>query len=551
VAEEPGGVLSGDLGSIDRRTFLKGVGVAGAGLAGASVLAACGGSSSGNTATHPSASTAFSGNTGTPPTPSRGGTLRVGIAGNGTSETYDPFIVSTPIDTLHTACVFDPMIRPAPYYGRENCLILEWNANNDATEWELKIRPGVTWHDGKPFTPQDVIYTMRAMAAPTSLASYAVANVRLNELKQVGQYNLRVPLSIPIADLPGYFIYTNEAFVVQDGTKNFSKPVGTGPFKLDSFVPGQRSVLSANREYWDSPKPYPDQLQVISIDDPTARINAFLGNEIDLCLNFPFAQAKANLTTNQYKVVVGQPGVSYIFYVRNDTAPFNDVRVRQALRLIPNRQELINVAMSGFGAVGNDLESIGTKYSADKFLPQRQQDIEQAKSLLKAAGQENLTVTLHTAEVLPGFTSAALTFAQQAAAAGVTINVKREQPAQYFNPQVFYLKESFAQDAWPGPSIVNNYSQQFLSNSIYNESHYRSPTYDQLFHAAQAETNPTKAQDLWTQVQEIQHNQGGVIVWAYWRSTDAASSKVRGFGEAGSGWLYGTDDDRVWNWGLA
>jgi peptide/nickel transport system substrate-binding protein len=98
---------------------------------------------------------------------------------------------------------------------------------------------------------------------------------------------------------------------------------------------------------------------------------------------------------------------------------------------------------------------------------------------------------------------------------------------------------------------VNNYSQQFLSTSSYNESHYKSKSYDQLFYRAQAETNPQKAQDLWNQVQAVQHNEGGGIVWAYWRSTDAASNKVRGFGEAGSGWLYGTDDDRVWNWGLA
>jgi peptide/nickel transport system substrate-binding protein len=527
---------------LSRRSLLKGAGAAGLWLAtGSAALGAGAGAA---------AAASKAANTGTPPNPKHGGNLRVGIAGNGTSETYNPFIVSTPIDTLHTSCVFDPMIRPAPFYGTEPGLITAWNSNKDATVWELKLRQGVTWHDGKPFTPEDVMYTLRQMAGPNSLASYAVSNVRLNDLKKLDAHTLRVPLSRPIAYLPGYFIYTNEAFVVQNGTKNYSKPVGTGPFKLQSFVPGQRSVLAANRHYWDSPKPYPDQLEVISIDDPTARINALMGGQIDLCLNYPFAEAAANLKSSQIKVVVGEPGVSYVFYMRCDAGPFKDVRVRQAMRLIIDRPAMIEAAMSGFAGVGNDLLCPGVKYF-DKSIPQRTQDVAKAKSLLKAAGASNLRVTLNTAEVLPGFTAAATVFAQQAAAAGVQIKVNRQQPAQYFNPQIFYLKESFAQDAWPGPSLVNNYSQQYLKDSVYNETHFRSDSYDNLFFKAEAETNPQKAQQLWNQVQQIQWQQGGHIVWAYWKSTDAASPNVRGFGEPGSGWLYGTDDDRVWNWGLA
>ena len=526
---------------LSRRSLLKGAGAAGLGLAvGSAALGA------GAAAAAPKA-----GNTGTPPNPKHGGNLRVGIAGNGTSETYNPFIVSTPIDTLHTSCVFDPMIRPAPFYGTEPGLITaigtRTRTGRSGSSSCARASPGTTASRSRPRTSCTRCGRWPARARSRATRSRTSS---LNDLKKLDAHTLRVPLSRPIGYLPGYFIYTNEAFVVQDGTKNYSKPVGTGPFKLQSFVPGQRSVLAANRHYWDSPKPYPDQLEVISIDDPTARINALMGGEIDLCLNYPFAEAAANLNSSQIKVVVGQPGVSYVFYMRCDAGPFKDVRVRQAMRLIVDRQAMIEAAMSGFAAVGNDLECVGVKYF-DKTIPQRTQDIEKAKSLLKAAGASNLRVTLNTAEVLPGFTAAATVFAQQAAAAGVQIKVNRQQPAQYFNPQIFYLKESFAQDAWPGPSLVNNYSQQFLSKSVYNESHFRSNSYDNLFYKAQAETNPAEGPAALEPGPEVQWNQGGDIVWAYWKSTDAASPKVRGFGEPGSGWLYGTDDDRVWNWGLA
>lgn len=546
--------------ALSRRGFVKAAGAGGIAVLGADLLAACGSSSSGGgsstagtTAGTSAANTSadpFAGHAGTGGTPRMGGTLRVAMTGNGTAENYNPFITSTPIDTIHTSSVYDPMTRPAPFYGRAPGLVTEWNSNSDATVWELKLRQGVTWHDGKPLTADDLIYTLRMMAAPSSLGAYAVADVKLKDLKKLDAHTVQVPLSRAIADLQGYFFYTNTTFVVQDGTKGFSKPIGTGPFKLDSFTPGQRSDLSANRDYWDSPKPYADKLVVISIDDANARLNALTSGAVDIAVGLSFAQANGNLHNPAYKVIIGQAGISNLIYMRVDVAPFTDVRVREAMKLIPNRPQLVASALSGIGAVGNDLESVGTKYY-DKSIPQRVQDIEKAKSLLKSAGASDLHLTLHTSEVYPGVTEAATVFAQQAAAAGVTIQVKVEQPSQYFNPEFFYTKEAFAQDVWPGPSLLNNYSQQFITGSPLNETHFSDPAFDALFYKAQAETNEAKAQDLWNQVQRYQYDKGGAIVWGLTRSADAVSNQVRGYGAPGSGWLYSSDDDRVWNWGLA
>jgi peptide/nickel transport system substrate-binding protein len=99
--------------------------------------------------------------------------------------------------------------------------------------------------------------------------------------------------------------------------------------------------------------------------------------------------------------------------------------------------------------------------------------------------------------------------------------------------------------------LVNNYSEQFLSTGVDNETHYYSPSFDRLFAQAQAETNPARAQELWNQVQTIQRDEGGAIVWAFPRNADGVNHRVRGYGEPGSGWLYTTDDDRVWRWGFA
>lgn len=533
---------------ITRRRLLQRMGAGGLALAGAGLLSACGGSSTGPT----QSTTVATGdrNFGAPATPARGGTLRMGMIGNGTAETANPNIVTSPIDTVRVAAIFDPMIRPAPFYKREPGLVVDWAHNDDATVWELKLRSGVTWHDGKPLTADDLIYTLRTFGAPTSFGGNAVSFVALRDLKKLDDLTVRVPLKIPVADLGAYFIYVNSTFVIQDGTKDFRNPVGTGPYKVDSFVPGQRMVASANRDYWDSPKPYPDKFELVSIDDPTARMNALTSGQIDIAAGMPYAEARANLNNDAYRVVVGQPGLSYVFYMRVDAPAFRDPRVREAMKLIPDRQAMINSSLSGFGDVGRDLIAPGVAFFNDS-LPARKQDLEKAKSLLKAAGASDLRVTLHTAEILPGFVDAASVFAEQAKAAGVQIEVKREQIAQYFNPSVLYLKMPFAQSAWPGPSLNASYSLQYLKQSFFNETRWSDPAWDKQFAQAQAETDQARAQELWNGVQKTQYDRGGDIVWAYWKSTDAVSNKVRGFGERGSGWLYGTDDDRVWNWGLA
>jgi peptide/nickel transport system substrate-binding protein len=529
-----------------RRTLLRNAGVAGAGFAASGLLAACGG-----TGSTTAASKASGTSTTTFQTPSRGGTLRVGMVGNGTSETYNPALISTPIDDLHGYAVFDPFVRVAPNHQRAPGLILDWTHNADATVWELKLRPGVTFHDGKPFTADDVIWTLRSMGNPAHAGHFAVVQVRLNELKKLDKHTVRVPLKIPIADLAAYFVYLNASYVIQDGATKFAKPVGTGPYKLESFVPGQRSVLSANRDYWDQPRPYPDELQIISIDDDTARLNALVAGQIDICNSIPAAEAKAHLAGGgPYSVLVGAPGFAQCFYMRVDQPPFNDVRVRQAMRLVIDRQAMINSALSGFGTVGNDLAGYGVKYY-DSSLPQRTQDIAKAKSLLKAAGHSDLRVTLHSSPAFVGFEQAAAVLQQQASSAGITVQVKYEQPAEYFNPNLLYLKESFAQTAWPASSLNAWYSDAVLSTSPFNETHFENPASDRLFYRAQAATDPTQAAQLWNQVQAEQWNNGGYIVWALVHSTDAVSSKARGIGGPGTGWLYGLDDHRVWNWGLA
>jgi peptide/nickel transport system substrate-binding protein len=540
---------------LTRRGFLRGAGVAGAGLSAAAFLAACGGASGGSSSGSSSASTSSAAQSAAlggpvPQTPKPGGTLRIGYPGNGTSETYSPALANTPIDGFHCYLVYDPLMRVGPNHELVPGLATDWQPNKKADVWELRLRSGVTWHDGKPFTADDVIYTLNMMGSPAHLGHYAVASVDLKGVKKLSDTLVRIPLQIPIADLSAYFGYINAACVVQNGAKNFNKPVGTGPYKLVSFTPGQQSTLVANKDYWDHPRPYPDGLRLLSINDDEARLNALESNQLDICGLMNFAQGKAG-STSGYNVVVGYAGASECFNMRVDQAPFTDVRVRQAMKLLINRPAMIESALSGFGTVLNDFPGAGFPHY-DASLPQRQQDVEQAKSLLKAAGQSDIQFEIQTTDGGLGQLQAAEVLEQQMHAAGISGAQLKVQPvANYYNPTLLFTKMTFAQNIWAIGSLNSFVSQALLSSGSLNETHWNSSSFDQLYFKALGETNPSRAQDLWNQLQAIQYNQGGYIFWSEVHNVDGVAKNVAGYGGPGVGWAYPTGDQRVWDWGFA
>ena len=464
--------------------------------------------------------------TGASATPKRGGRLRVGHVGGGKGESFNPGRGSSFIDASRAYNLYDPLVRVNPDFSQSPGLALSWTPNATATKYEIKLRPGVKWHDGSPFTADDVIWSMRQMGDPKHVGSAAVGNVKLAELKKTGPLVLHVPLKGPDARLSDSFVQQG-CVMVKNGTKSFAKPIGTGPFKFKSFEIGVRSLCVRNPDYWQNGRPYVDEWEDISIDDNSARLNALLGGQIDMMSQLDFAQAKAQKKAKKIQVIDAPSPAYQVFIMRTDRPPFNDVNVRQAFRLIVDRQALINVALAGFGTIGNDLFGYGLPYYAKSLVP-REQDIDQAKSLLKKAGKSNLAVTLQTSDIVPGFTQAATLLAQQAQQAGVKITIKKESANSYFDTALLYTKMDFAQSYWTTGSLAAFYSQSLLSGAVWNETHFKDPAFDKMVRQATGARSVDEATAAWLKVQKVQYERGGYIGWANQDIVDAASNKVKG-----------------------
>ena len=463
----------------------------------------------------------------------KGGTLRVGLLSAGSSETLDVRTTFNFPDFIRVFNLLDPLFFQGPHGIVSPGLATEAHPNKDFTVWTLRLRDGVHWHDGKPFTADDVVYTLKASwHSPKSLNYNLYAPlIDFKGVRKVDRLTVRIPLLRSIAQFP-QLTFTQASHVIQNGTKDFSKPVGTGPFKLKSFTPGTQSVFTANRDYWRSPEPYVDTLVIDSsfTSDP-ARLNALLAGDLDIAPSVPPALAKAQESAK--RVVLGnQHGPGFVAVtMRVDQAPFTDVRVRKAMKLIPDRPTIVSSAFDGFAAPGNDCPGNTLQYWASDLKAKH--DPERAKALLKAAGQESLSLKLYTSAVLSGMNETATLFAEQASHAGVKVSVVTDDPATYYStgsPGGTWPNKQFSINNWiiGEGSLPLFYLSALYHNAPYNETHWHSRKGDKLLDAALADGSPGSAAQKWHAVQRLQYDAGGYIVTSALNWVDAYSSKVRG-----------------------
>jgi peptide/nickel transport system substrate-binding protein len=455
----------------------------------------------------------------------RGGRLRIGLEGEGQAETLNPMKVVADADFARAWNLFDNFVRPRLDGTAENALAESFEPNADASVWTIRLRHGVEWHDGKPLTADDAIYTLHYAAQPTSVAAVAMKPFDLQGVKKLDARTLRVPLKTPIATLPDWLL-TLGMSVIQAGTKTFDRPIGTGAFKFVSWKKGVNSLFVRNPNYWEHPKPYVDSLVLQSLPDPSTRLNALLSGQVDAIHDLSFSTARQYRgASSPIRVMAAKTPAMIPITMAVDEAPFNDVRVRQAMRLIADRNALVKNVNLSFGSVGNDIYGLGLPFY-DNVLPQREQNIPKAKSLLKAAGHDGLTVQINTSTAASGMLESATLFAQDAAKAGVTVRLKQYPADSYFSPP--YLKWAFGQDFWLAFSIPVFFALGLTSAAPYNETHWRKASFDKLFFDALGELKPERAKDKWHALQKIQYEQGGFLIWGTTSWVDGLSKRVGG-----------------------
>jgi peptide/nickel transport system substrate-binding protein len=467
--------------------------------------------------------------------PKRGGTFRLGVAGGSAKDFIDgQYIITEPdiarlLTGWETLVVYDSQFKIA-FDG----LAEEISPNKKADVWTIRVRPGIEFHNGKTLTSADVRYSLqRFVNKKLALGGQAfLPTLDPNRIKLLDKRTVRATLTQPDATiLDSLAQYTAAMVPVGYGATGYGKAkpnVGTGPFMLKSFAPGQQSVHARNPHYWRSGQPYFDQVVIIDFPDDSARVNALLSGQIDAMTQVPPAQVAVVNGHAGTKVLESPSGAWTPICMRVDSPPFDDVRVRQAMRLIVDRPQMVAQALAGHGLIGNDLYApFDQEY--DHALPQRHQDIAQAKSLLKAAGQDGLTIDLQSTAGALGMNEGAQVFAQQAKAAGVNVNVKILDSGTFYGSQ--YLKWVFSTDFWNTRTYLPQVASGSIPTSPYNETHWPDAAHRKfvsLYNQARVTVDPKKRAEIAHEMQKLEYDAGGYIVWGFHTTLDGHSNKVQG-----------------------
>jgi peptide/nickel transport system substrate-binding protein len=414
--------------------------------------------------------------------PTYGGTLRAAFqnewAGldNHTVSSYSSYqILNNVVEGL---TFFDDELNLVPWLAES------WEQSEDGLTWTFKLRQGVKFHNGREMTADDVKWSFERLIDPaTGAGNAARVGPPETRIEVIDPYTVAITHPEPFGIFPQSLGFDKSTGIVAresleaDGT--IAVPIGTGPFKISEVEGTTRLLLEKHGDYWQEGLPYLDAVEVTPIPDDTVRETALRGGEVDWVLaiapqNFESLDADPNI------VVATAPQLSYDYIGVNLTRePFSDVRVRQAIALALDRQELCD---AGFFGLCDTLQEPVGEGSPWKFgYAPYDQDLDRARELMAEAGyadgfEMELLPTTQYGETV----RAAQVLQQQLAEIGITATINAPEWSEWLELEGNFLYDAYICN-WNGLIDADQYYYlQHHTGLVFNFTGYSNPEFDAL-----------------------------------------------------------------------
>ena len=454
----------------------------------------------------------------------RGGVLRLGMGGGHTIDSLDPgqHEDSVAICIEHQMRSYLTEVSPTGELIGE--VATSWESKPGATDWTFELRNDIEFHDGQKLTANDVIYSINHHIREGSTSAVAGQMGKIAEMKADGDHVLHIKLSEGNADFPWLVSDYHVSIFPENG--GWEAGVGSGPFSLANYEPGVRAELKRNDNYFKEGRPYFDGLEITVIADAAARDNALKTGQVD---------ATNRVSQRTALLLDKAPGVTvhkvvgtkhYTVPMLTNAPPFDNVKVRQALRLAVDREALLKTVLGGHGEVGNDLPIGRRQEFYNTELPQREYDPDQAAFLLKEAGMSGLSVELSAADAaFDGAIDAAVLYAEHAKAAGININVIRESNDGYWAN--VWQQKPWCMCYWSGrPTQDWMWTIAYEVGGAWNDNHWNNETFQNLLKQARVEVDVAKRRDMYWEMQRLHWEEGGTVVPLFAADLMGVSEKI-------------------------
>ena len=455
-------------------------------------------------------------------TPKKGGTVRMASNLHGPDDQLDPPLFTSTIDYTRGRATYNSLVQHSNELVPQPELAESFEPNSNASEWTFKIRKGVNFHDGSPLTADDVVYSMKRHQGEDSTSVIKSVLASVKEWKKTGSHEVKAIMETPNADLPTLLgLYQTK--IVKNGTTGDGN--GTGPYTMESFEPGVKSVHKRNENYWREGANL-DAIEITAITDPVARVNALIAGDIQLATQIDpkaFRQVEsADGVTLLSTPAALQLGICCL----KNTAPGDNDDFVKGMQYIQDRERVVKRVLKGKGSVGNDTP-ISAAHGPDfcSELPQREFDPDKAKFHFKKAGISS--AELFVAPVTSGIEDTCLLAQANCAKIGFDLQLKKVPTDGYWG--AVWMNEPLNVVTWNmRPTANSQMAIQFGPGAAWNDTYWNNDRMGELLKMSLSETDPTKRHEMYCEMQTLIHNGSGMVIPAFSNINDGIADNVKG-----------------------
>ena len=464
-------------------------------------------------------------------TPKKGGHYVNTLTGGGTTDVLDPartldsYMINVSFGQLR-----NNLTEIAPDGQITGELAESFEGLDGGKTWRFKLRNGVEFHNGKSMEAEDVVATFNHHRGEGNKSAASGLTKQITDVKADGKDTVVFTLADGNADWP--FIVSDYHLCVcpakDDGSIDWESGVGTGGYALENFDPGVNTLVKRNENYWKEGRAFFDSVENLFISDATARTTAVTSGS---------AHSMSNLDLKVINLLKRNPTVTVLPITGNkhavlpmfcNTAPYDNVDVRLAMKYAINREEFVNKIIFGQGEIGNDtpIGPANIYRATPEELPQRPYDPEKAKFHMKKAGMDGQTFELSLADTaFEGALDAGQLFAESAKAAGIDIKIVREADDGYWSN--VWLKKPWVGGYWGGrPTEDWMFSQVYADGAEWNETKWSNKEFNDLLIKARSELDTAKRREMYVEMQRLCADDGGAIVPMFMAYTHLISKKI-------------------------
>ncbi|ESZ29926.1 ABC transporter substrate-binding protein [Mesorhizobium sp. L2C084A000] len=417
-----------------------------------------------------------------------GATIRV--ASSVPAATIDPVTIADAGGLLVMQQVAEFLCVDGPDLVLQPALAESWKPNDNGTVWTFKLRKGVKFHSGGEMKADDVVASIDRLADPANSSnalSVFTGILQKGASKKVDDYTVEFHLDAPNGNFPYMLSSDNYNAVIipasykGDYEKSFD---GTGPFRIEKYTAKVGASFVRNEDYW-GPKALPERTEFTFFTDMQPQILALQGGQVDIINQMPVLAGVALLNDPNVDIISLKSSAHQQLHMRCDEGPLKDARVRRAIALCLDRDKLAAGLMKGRSALGNDSPFAAVYPSTDTSVPQRKQDIAQAKQLMEAAGLgQGFKITLTTERYLeiPEYAQLIQNWVKEI---GVQLDLNILDQSGYYGDAVFgksnWLDSVMGITDYGHRGVPNVYlAAPLKSEGTWNAAHFKNKDYDAL-----------------------------------------------------------------------